>query len=208
VRPYTRADVVGGLRAVAPIDWEAFLAERVDGIAPRAPLAGIERSGWRLVFDDEPNEYLSALEKVTKTDNLSLSLGLWSKADGFVADVVHGSPAFAAGVAPGMRLLAIGGRKWTAAIARDVLVKAERAAEPIELVVESADLVRVVRVDYHGGLRNPRLVRDASRPDLLSRILTPRVPAAEDPRRRGAPDQVPGPGRWPLPRSGTCIPPM
>lgn len=176
LRPYSRADVVSALRAVAPLDWDAFLADRVDRVAPHAPLAGIERGGWRLTYDDAANEFLSARDKVDGSDNLGLSLGLWSKPDGTVADVVHGSPAFAAGVAPGMRLLAVGGRKWSADAAREVLVRAEKISDPIELIVESADLVRVLRVDYHGGLRNPHLVRDPSKPDLLSAILAPRAP--------------------------------
>ena len=175
VRPYTRADVVAALHAVLPIDWDAFLTERVDDIAPRAPLAGIERGGWRLTYDDTPNEFLAAREHVDGSANLSLSLGVWASEDGAVTDVLHDSPAFAAGVAPGMRLLAIGGRKWSTEVAREVLVNAEKSAEPVELVVESADLVRVLRVNYHGGLRNPHLVRIEDRPDLLGQILAPRV---------------------------------
>jgi predicted metalloprotease with PDZ domain len=178
VRPYSRGELVSALRAVAPLDWEGFLTERVDRITPRAPLAGIERGGWRLTYDDAPNEFLSARDKVDGSDNLSHSLGLWSKPDGVVADVVHGSPVFAAGVAPGMRLIAIGGHKWSADAARDVLIRAENTTGPIELIVQSADLVRVLHVDYHGGLRNPHLVREPSKPDLLGQILAPRAAAA------------------------------
>jgi predicted metalloprotease with PDZ domain len=176
VRPYSRNDVVSALRAVTPFDWEAFLTSRVDSINPRAPLAGIDRGGWKLTYDDTPNDFLSAREKVDGADNLSLSLGMWIKPDGVVADVVHGSPVFAAGVAPAMRLVAIGGHKWSADAAREAVVRAENSPAPIELVVETADLVRVLHIDYHGGLRNPHLVRDPSKTDLLSQILAPRAP--------------------------------
>ncbi len=178
VRPYSRADVVAALNAVQPHDWQAFLRVRVDDLNPHAPLEGISRGGWTLVYDDAPNEALSAREKVEGADNLSLSLGLWAKPDGTVADVVHGSPVFAAGVAPGMRLISIGGRRWSGDTARDVLVRAEKSPGPVELIVGEADLVRVLHVDYHGGLRNPRLARDAARADLLSRILAPQASAA------------------------------
>jgi predicted metalloprotease with PDZ domain len=174
VHPYTRADVVAALKAVAPLDWQRFLKERVDDVEPHVPMGGIERGGWKLVYDDEPNDFLSAREKVDGVDDFALSLGLYAKSDGEVADVVHGSSVFAVGLAPGMRVIAIGGRKWSADTARDVLRRAEHVTEPIELVVESADLVRVLHVDYHGGLRNPHLVRDESKPDLLSQILSPR----------------------------------
>jgi predicted metalloprotease with PDZ domain len=175
VRSYTRTDVIATLQAIAPHNWDGFLRSRVDEIAPRAPFEGIERSGWRLIYDDTPNSFLDARDKVDGTDNFSLSLGLWVKSDGTVADVRHGSPAFSAGVAPDMRVLAIGGHKWSAEAARATLVQSEKSSDPIEMVVESADLVRVLHVDYHLGLRNPHLVRDASRPDLLSQILAPKV---------------------------------
>ena len=176
VRPYSRADIVAALRTIAPRDWDGFLTSRVDAITPRAPLEGIQRGGWMLSYDDTPNEFLSAREKVDGADNLSLSLGLWVKPDGVVADVVHGSPAFAAGVAPAMHLISIGGHKWSADAARETVIRAEKSPDPIELIVEAADLVRVLHVDYHGGLRNPHLVREPSGTDLLSQILAPKAP--------------------------------
>lgn len=178
VRSYTRADVVAALKAVAPLDWDAFLSARVEHISPHAPLDGIGRGGWQLSYDDTPNEFLSARDKVDGSDNFSLSLGMWVKPGGEVADVVHGSPVFAAGVAPGMRVESIAGRKWTSETARDALVKAEKSSEPLELIVESADLVRVLHLDYHGGLKNPHLVRAAAKADLLSQILAPRTSAS------------------------------
>jgi predicted metalloprotease with PDZ domain len=178
MRPYSRTDLVTALRAIAPLGWDAFLNARVDAINPRAPLEGLQKSGWTLTYDDAPNSYLAAREKVDGADNLSLSLGFWVKSDGTVVDVVNGSPAFAAGVAPIMRLLAIDGHKWSIGAARDAIVMAEHRSEPIELIVESADLVRIMRVDYHAGLRNPHLVRDPAKVDLLSQILAPKIPTA------------------------------
>jgi predicted metalloprotease with PDZ domain len=100
-------------------------------------------------------------------------LGVWTKSDGTVVDVVGGSPAFAAGVAPAMQIIAIEGHKWTIEAARAALIAAETKREPLELIVSSGDLVRTVRVDYHGGLQNPHLLRDGSKPDMLSAIIAP-----------------------------------
>jgi len=36
--------------------------------------------------------------------------------------------------------------------------------DPIELIVKTTDHYRVVRIDYHGGLRYPHLERDPSVP--------------------------------------------
>src|SRR5262249_23275145 len=140
-----------------------------------APLDGIARSGWKLVYDDTPNEFQQARDKVDESDNLSLSLGVWTKGNGEVVDVLHGSPAFAAGVAPGMRIESIARHQWTIHVARDAIVKAKRSPAPIELVVESGDLVKVLHVEQHTGLNYPHLVRDAAKADLLSRILAPKA---------------------------------
>jgi len=177
-KAYSRADLVKALHAVAPWDWEKFLSSRIDAINERAPLDGIRAGGWVLTYDDEPNVFFNAREKVDGASNLSLSLGVWVKTDGVVADVVNGSPAFLSGVTPAMRLLAIDGRKWSTNAARAAILTAEQTTQPIELIVESADIVRVLHVDYHAGLRNPHLVRDPERPDLLGHIIAPRFASA------------------------------
>ncbi|HYL69835.1 MAG TPA: M61 family peptidase [Candidatus Dormibacteraeota bacterium] len=175
LRPYTRSDVVSALKSVAAHDWDAFFAARVENVNPHAPLDGLARSGWKLVYDDTPNEFQSAREKVDEADNLGTSLGVHVKSSGEVTDVVHGSPAFAAGIAPGMRIESIAGHKWSIDAARAAIIAAEKSAAPLELIVEAGDTVRVLHLDYHGGLQYPHLVRDAAKPDLLSRILAPKT---------------------------------
>lgn len=171
---YTRDDIVRSLNAVAPRDWDEFLQSRIDRVTPNAPLAGIEASGWRVVYDDRPNEYVEAREKVYAQTDLSYSIGLWVKADGEVADVVHDSPAFRAGLAPAMRILAISGHAWRVDTALAALRRTKSAREPIELVIQHGDVVRTVRVDYHDGLKYPHLERNEALPDLLTKILAPR----------------------------------
>jgi len=51
---------------------------------------------------------------------------------------------------------------------------AAHATDALELIVREGDRFRSVRIDYHGGLRYPHLVRDAARPALLDEILEPR----------------------------------
>ena len=173
IKSYSRADLVKALNDVSASDWDGFLRQRVDEIDPRAPLEGIRRGGWTLVYDDQPNSFLVARDKVDDVDDLNLSLGVWLKSDGTVVDVVNGSPAFAAGIAPAMRLLAIDGHKWNINAAREAIVRAEKSTKPIEIVVESADLVRVLKVDHHSGLRSPHLARTPDTPDLLGQITAP-----------------------------------
>jgi hypothetical protein len=42
------------------------------------------------------------------------------------------------------------------------------------LLVENTDYYKTYKLDYHGGEMYPHLVRDESKPDLLSDILKPR----------------------------------
>src|SRR5262249_2610007 len=62
VSPYTLEDVVATLNQIAPMDWKAFLQARVVAIAPHPPLDGLDRGGWRLVYNDTRNDYLKTLE--------------------------------------------------------------------------------------------------------------------------------------------------
>jgi predicted metalloprotease with PDZ domain len=174
VRPYSRADVIAALQSVEPYDWDAFLRTRVEDVQPHAPLGGITGGGWTLAQNDTPNPYLDAFAKVVKHADFSHSLGFWAKEDGTITDVVTGSPAFAAGLAPTTKLIAIGGRKWSEDAAKEVTVAAEKTSEPIELIVESGNTVRTLRVDWHGGLAYPHLARNAQQPDLLSQIIAPK----------------------------------
>ena len=52
-------------------------------------------------------------------------------------------------------------------------IAAKTGKEPITLIVKDGDHFRVVPIDYHGGLRYPRLERIEGKPDLLSKIYEP-----------------------------------
>ena len=53
---YTFDDIVSTLQSVWPHDWATFLRQRLDSHT-NAPLAGLERAGWRLVYADKPSEF-------------------------------------------------------------------------------------------------------------------------------------------------------
>jgi predicted metalloprotease with PDZ domain len=175
VVPYTFDDVVAAMNEVAPYDWRGFFTERLRSHGPGAPLGGLENSGWKLVFNEAPNEYEHIDELSTQEVNLQYSLGLLVHGPGGddsdrVVDVIHGSPAAVAGLAPGMRLVAVNGRKWTPDILRDAIKQAKTSSDPIELLAENGDFFQTYRVDYHGGERNPHLVPISGKLDLLTEI--------------------------------------
>ena len=175
VKTYTLADVVAALRKIAPYDWDGFFATRVRQASKRPPLGGIEGSGWRLAYSDTLAPYVRAIERARQWTYLTFSLGLLLSTDGTVIDVNPDLPAAKAGLAPGMKLLAVNGRTWTGDRGRKAIAAARNSASPIELLTESGDYLKTFRVDYHGGERYPRLVRDPSKPDYLTRILSPRT---------------------------------
>jgi len=173
VKPYAFEDVVTGMQAVAPFDWAGFFAARQQSLDAHAPLGGVERAGWKLVFTDTPSRMQEAIDETLKRTDLRFSLGCLVLEDGTLQDVVPGTPAAEAGLAPGMKLVAVNGRKWSADVLLDALRLGRTSDAPLELLAANGDFYATHAVDWHGGERCPHLVRDESRPDLLSEILRP-----------------------------------
>jgi predicted metalloprotease with PDZ domain len=174
VKTYTFDDVVNTLNQVTAYDWRGFWTERLMNHGPGAPLTGIERSGWRLVYDDTPSELARVRKRELKEVNAEYSVGLLLEESGNIIDTVEGMPAAKAGIGPGMKLMAVNGKRFTADVLSDVLKAAKNSSDPIELLVENADYFRIYKLDYHGGEKYPRLVRDESKSDVLSEIIAPR----------------------------------
>ena len=176
VVPYTFEDVVRTLNEVAPYDWARLLSERVNATSPHAPLGGIERGGWKLVYTDKPNAFTQAAEKLDKFADLSYSLGFTVAKDGKLDDVIVGSPAYQAGIGPDMKLMAVNGRKWTPEVLHAAVKAATKTNQPIELLVENGQFFKTYSVTYHEGEKNPHLERVSSQPDLLGAMLKPLTP--------------------------------
>jgi predicted metalloprotease with PDZ domain len=171
VKTYTFDDVVNTLNQVVPYDWRGFWTERLTNHGPGAPLGGIEGSGWKIVYDETPSEMLSADQGTSRSLNAVYSIGLDLTDDGVIVDTIEGMPAANAGIGPGMRLIAVNGRRFTPDVLLDALQASKNGSQPLDLIVENTDYYRVFHLDYHGGKKYPHLVRDESKPDLLSDIL-------------------------------------
>jgi len=179
VVPYNLNDIVRGLNTVVPYDWAALLNERVNSVQPHPPLGGIEQGGWRLVYNDTPNEMIRATEGVAKMANFTYSLGFWvSQEGGNIGDVIVASPAFKAGIGPGMKLIAVNGRKYSSSKLNAALLASRNSTQPIALLVENAHRFRTFTLDYHDGPRHPHLERVTGKPDLLQDVITPRATSA------------------------------
>jgi predicted metalloprotease with PDZ domain len=67
--------VVETPNAVQPYNWTAFLHERLESQGA-APLDGIARGGYKLVYSDTPSDYFRKMETRRKATDLTFSLGL------------------------------------------------------------------------------------------------------------------------------------
>ncbi len=171
LKTYTFDDVVNTLNQVAPYDWRGFWAERLTNHGPRGPLGGVNGSGWKLVYDESPSYLTTAEEHRGKAIDAHYSVGLLLKENGGVQDTVEGMVAAKSGIGPGMTIVAVNDRKFSPDAWHDAIRAAKTSAAVIELIVENADYFRTVKLDYHGGEQYPHLVRDESKPDLLSDIF-------------------------------------
>jgi len=187
VVPYTLADVVSALERVSPGDWTSFFATRIDSVRTEPPLAGIDAAGWGVAYADSANALMELIDSARGRTDYRYSLGFRVGKDGTVPDVLPDSPAARAGMAPGMKLIAVDGRLWS----RDALDDALKASRPvapdslstaddgprgrtsIELLAAQGDFVQSYRLEGLSGPKFSTLRRHPGAPDLLERILAP-----------------------------------
>ncbi len=169
VKPYTLDDVVRALNDVVPNDWASFLNQRIRSTIS-APLGGIETSGWRLAYSDQPNPVLEAGEKRAKSADYGSTLGFWISDEGRISDVIPGSPAAKAGIVPGARLIAIDGRRFKPELLKTAVRESKNATAPMQVIFGSGEFVKSTAIDYHGGFRYPHLERIPNTPDWLTEL--------------------------------------
>lgn len=167
--------VVKTLNGVVENDWATFLKSRVEGLSAHAPLDGLTRGGYKLVYTDTPTDYFKTSETKGKFTNLSYSLGLTVGVGGVLSAVNWDSPAFKAGLTAGDTLVAVNGTTYDADLLKDAIKAAAKADGPlVELLIKDGERYRTVKIDYRGGLRYPRLERIEGTPARLDDILAAR----------------------------------
>jgi predicted metalloprotease with PDZ domain len=171
LKTYTFDDVVTALNQIVAYDWRGFWTERLTSHGPGAPLSGLEGSGWKLVYDETPSDMERGSEGSFHISDAAYSIGLKLREDGTITDTIEGLPAAKAGVGPGMKLIAVNGRQFSPEVLHDALKAGKTSTQPLELLIENTDYYKTYKLDYHGGEKYPHLVRDESKPDLLTEIL-------------------------------------
>ena len=169
---YNFDDIVNTLNGVQPYDWATFLKDRLNKVSDHAPLDGLTRGGYRLVYTNEPTEWFKANEKARSMTDLTYSGGFILGKEGLVTDVLWDGPAFNAGLTVGTTLVAVNSR----ALDTDQLKAAIKAGKsPLSLLVKTGDIYRTIQLDYHGGLRYPRLEKIGTGPATLDDLLAPKT---------------------------------
>jgi predicted metalloprotease with PDZ domain len=173
VAGYDLTDVVRDLNATAAYDWEAFLRKRVEAPQESLPLDVVGKLGYRLKYSDTPPG-AALKEAVLPPDNPGAdSLGV-VLIDGVVRAVDPGLPADKAGLAPGMKVIGVNGKKFSPNRLRDAIADSV-SRRTVELLMEDGEDFRTVVVPYADGLRYLELERVSTRPDVLGEILKPRT---------------------------------
>ncbi len=171
---YDFGDVVAALNAVHPHDWERFLRDRMQASGRPAPIGGIERAGYRLVWRDTPNAYDRDRMAQGKNVDLTHSLGLTIDKEGVAGSILWNGPAFRADIVNGTRIVAVDGMSYS----RERIEAAIRAAAdgktPVRLLVEHGGRYRTVEIAWHSGLRWPHLEKIEGTPDGFDRLFAPK----------------------------------
>ena len=178
---YTFDDLVSALNAVQPYDWAGFLNTWLNGVGGQVPLlSGIDASGWRLAYSDRPSRYQKAHEDVGEGElsrqgvDAMFSVGLFLDNQGNVVDVLWNGPAFQAGLAPGMKLVAIDGQPYSTEVLRSAIAQAKETEKPLRAMATGDGVTEVHTIRYDGGLKFPHLVRVPGTTDYLEQILAPK----------------------------------
>ena len=174
LKTYTFDDVVNTLNQVAAHDWRAFLNTRLDSTSPRAPMGGIEHGGWKLVYVETESPVFLAIETLDRLTDVRYSLGMVIREpEATLRDVLPDSPAWQAGVGPGMKLLGVNGTAYSPTVLHEAIRAATNGSQPIQLLIQNGAFQSTYSVNYHAGEKYPDLERIPNAPDMLGEIIRP-----------------------------------
>lgn len=170
---YTREQVEHLLEDIEPYDWHAFFEKYVYHPTLHPPSDELERSGWKIVYTSKPNAFIEANGASDHSISAWYSYGATISGKGTVDDVRPDSPAWKAGLAPGMSILAVNGQQFDPDVLAYAIDRAQHSNAPISLIVTQTGWYQTLALDYHGGMRYPHLERIDGAPDMLAAIVAP-----------------------------------
>ena len=169
---YSFQDVCDTLNALAPSDWKSFLNQHLFTHNASDAVAGLGRAGWQLIYTSTPTETFLQDEADAGVINLDASIGAQIRPNGNVRSVSWNGPAFRAGLAPDIHVVAVNGQPFSSAVLLSAIT--DSASSPLRLTLQDGETRRDVIVPYAGPLRYPHLERVPNTPDRLRSLLDPR----------------------------------
>lgn len=163
-------DILHTLKEITPYGWRTFFEKKLNDVSDESPLDGLARGGYELIYRDTPSKFFVLESALTKTIDLSFSIGLQLKVDGEIQEVVWGSAGFESGLTKGARILGINGRSFSRSEMEEAVA---RAQTKIDLLVVRLKTVAVYSIEWDGGHRYPHLAGLGPR-RLLDEIMRPR----------------------------------
>ncbi|EFX02110.1 peptidase m61 domain containing protein [Grosmannia clavigera kw1407] len=172
VIPYTLDDIVASLDTVAGNNWQAFFDMKVIMVSPRVNIEGIERAGYQFTFVAEPGIDQEQNSDEGTSDAVWNSIGVRLGEDGRLVDVRRGSAADTAKLAPRQTVVKVGEVQFSLkTLAAEITANKDAPGSRIRFTMTQEGDEWLAELDYHAGLRYPRLERQAYVPDMLSAIL-------------------------------------
>ena len=175
ISPYDVSDIVAAMNSISAHDWLKFFRSRLDvtGVA-QAPLAGLAASGWVLAYESTPGTVQAARDQVNHTVEERFSLGFRLQDDGTIVDVVRDSPAWKAGLWPGMKIQTVDTQPWSVDALRAAIASGRLGAAPLRISAQNGAESIVAFLDDHQGARYPKLRRNGQE-DIMGEILKPKA---------------------------------
>jgi len=170
-RTYDCDEVVQTLNRVVEYDWDDFLDTELHRRVEGAPLEGLKRGGYDLVYRTIRSDFCKSFDTQAMQLDLRFSVGLVVSTSGTIQEVMWGSSAFDAGLTAGSLIQTVNGCDFT----ETALDEAVGASAPVILTVKSRPQSppREVTVNYSGGHRYPHLQRIEDTSPRLDAILRP-----------------------------------
>jgi predicted metalloprotease with PDZ domain len=170
---YTRAQIESLLNGVEPYEWHDFFEKYVYHVDVHPPTDELARAGWRMIYTERPNEFITAEQADDHGVTGWYAYGADLSGEGVVRDVRENSAAWRAGLAPGMHVLAVDGQQFSPDVLEYAVKRAQHAAAPIALITTQTGWYQTLSLDYHDGIRYPHLERIPGTADMLAEIAGP-----------------------------------
>jgi predicted metalloprotease with PDZ domain len=133
------------LNSIQQYDGNTFLRARLSDVGKPAPLDGIRRGGYRLIYTEEQGEYQSATEVNRGYADFIFSIGVRVDKAGVITNVRWDGPGFNAGLAEGVQIISVNGIAYDADVLKEAIKSAKDTKAPIELIIKNGNRFNICR---------------------------------------------------------------